>query len=47
MRKGVKTGGWCGVTYYCFVEFALNNPDYFYGIINRDFGLGIISKKNK
>lgn len=41
-----KKGGWCGVTYCCFVEFALNNPDYFYGVINRDYGLGIISKKN-
>ena len=41
-----KKGGWCGITYYCFVEFASNNPDYYYGIINRDFGLGIISKKN-
>jgi len=41
-----QTGGWCGVTYCCFVEFASNNPDYYYGIIKRDFGLGIISKQN-
>jgi len=36
---------WLGVTYYCFVEFAYNNPDYYYAVINKDCGLGIISKK--
>ena len=41
-----KYGAWCGVTYYCLIEFAYNNPNYYYGVINRDFGLGIISKKN-
>ena len=37
---------WVGVTYFCFVEFAYNNPEYFYGVINKDCGLGIISKKD-
>jgi hypothetical protein len=40
-----KPNEWCGVTYYCLVEFAYNNPDYYYGVINADFGLGVISKK--
>ena len=45
VSSNYKHGSWCGVTYYCFIEFAYNNPDYFYSVINRDFGLGIISKK--
>jgi len=40
------TGEWCGVTYGVFIEFAYNNPDWFYTILNTDFGLGIIRKKN-
>jgi hypothetical protein len=38
-------GPWCGVTYIAFVEFAYNNPDYYYIIINNDTGIGIASKK--
>ncbi len=37
-------GEWCGVTYVAFVEVAYNNPNLFYRIINKDYGLGIISK---
>ena len=40
-----KSGGWCGVTYVAFVEFAYNNPDWFYTILNNDTGIGIMSKK--
>ncbi len=38
-------GEWCGVTYLAFIEFAFQHSTMFYGIINRDYGLGIISKK--
>ncbi len=38
-------GSWCGETYISFVEFAYNNPDMFYTILNIDTGIGIISKK--
>jgi hypothetical protein len=34
---------WC--TYVAFIEIAYNNPEWYYTIINRDYGLGIISKK--
>lgn len=37
-------GEWCGVTYAAFMEIASHHPDWFYGIITRDYGLGIISK---
>lgn len=39
------TGEWCGVTYLTFVEIAYKNPNYYYGILNIDTGIGIISKK--
>ena len=38
-------GPWCGETYIAFVEFAYNNPNMFYTILNIDTGIGIISKK--
>jgi hypothetical protein len=38
-------GEWCGVTYAAFVEIAYNNQDWYYAIVNKDYGLGIISKK--
>lgn len=37
-------GEWCGVTYAAFIEIAYQHPEWYYGIINRDYGLGIISK---
>lgn len=40
-----KTGEWCGVTYSAFIEIAYNYPEWYYTIINTDYGLGIISKK--
>jgi hypothetical protein len=40
-----KVGEWCGVTYAAFIEFAYKNPEYYYSIIDNDYGLGIISKK--
>jgi hypothetical protein len=40
-----KKGWWCGVTYICFVELAYNNPQWFYGVINNDNGVGILSKQ--
>jgi len=36
---------WCGETYIAFVEFAYNNPNMYYSILNIDTGIGIISKK--
>ncbi len=41
-----KKGEWCGETYIAFVEFAYNNPTLFYGLLNIDTGIGIISRKN-
>jgi hypothetical protein len=38
-------GYWSGVTYICFIEVAMNNPDLFYAIIKNDNGIGIISKQ--
>jgi len=37
-------GEWCGVTYAAFVEIIYNNPNFYYAVINNDYGLGIISK---
>lgn len=37
-------GNWCGETYIAYVEFANKNPNLFYGILNIDTGIGIISK---
>jgi hypothetical protein len=39
-----KKENWCGETYIAFIDFAYNNPEYFYGLINIDTGIGIISK---
>jgi len=39
-------GNWSGETYIALVEFSYANPDLFYGILNIDTGIGIISKKN-
>ncbi len=39
-------GDWCGETYIAFVEFAYNNPDMFYTVLNIDTGIGIISKSH-
>lgn len=38
-------GKWCGETYISFVNFAYENPNLYYAIINTDTGIGIISKK--
>jgi bifunctional N-acetylglucosamine-1-phosphate-uridyltransferase/glucosamine-1-phosphate-acetyltransferase GlmU-like protein len=38
-------GHWCGETYISFVNFAYNNPNMFYTVLNIDTGIGIISKK--
>lgn len=35
---------WCGETYLAFIDFAYNNPQYFYGLMKIDTGIGIISK---
>lgn len=39
-------GAWCGETYVALVEFAYNNPTLYYGVLNVDTGIGIISKNN-
>ena len=38
-------GEWCGETYISFIEFAYNNPNMFYTVLNIDTGIGIMSKK--
>ena len=38
-------GSWCGETYISFIEYAYNNSNMFYTILNIDTGIGIISKK--
>jgi hypothetical protein len=38
-------GSWCGETYISFVNFAYNNPNLYYTVLNIDTGIGIISKK--
>ena len=37
-------GEWCGVTYAAFIENSYNNPNFYYAVIDNDYGLGIISK---
>jgi hypothetical protein len=37
-------GIWCGVTYAAFIENSYDNPDFYYAVINNDYGLGIMSK---
>jgi len=37
-------GGWNGETYIAFIEFAYHNPEWFYGLLKIDTGIGIISK---
>lgn len=39
-----KGGFWCGVTYAAFVEVAYKNPQWFYGVLDTDTGVGIVSK---
>jgi len=36
--------GWNGETYVAFIEFAYHNPEWFYGLLKIDTGIGIISK---
>lgn len=43
-HKNIK-GEWCGVTYAAFIEIAYDNPEWYYAVIYKDYGLGIISKK--
>ena len=38
-------GWWSGITYGCFIEFAYNNPQWFYSVLDIDTGIGILSKK--
>jgi hypothetical protein len=38
-------GKWCGVTYAAFIENAYENHDFYYAVINHDYGLGIMSKQ--
>jgi hypothetical protein len=35
---------WCGQTYIAFVELAYKNPNWYYGVLNIDTGIGILSK---
>ena len=39
-------GRWSGITYGCLVELAYNNQQWFYGVLDVDTGIAIISKKN-
>jgi hypothetical protein len=46
MARPIYTKGrWSGETYIAFIEFAYNHPNYYYGLINIDIGIGILSKK--
>jgi hypothetical protein len=45
-KKYIFAVPWSGETYIAFVEFAYNNPKLYYGLLNIDTGIGIISKKN-
>jgi hypothetical protein len=38
-------GPWSGETYIAFIEMAYNNPENYFCIINRDTGVGIMSKQ--
>jgi hypothetical protein len=38
------TGAWCGETYLALIEFASRNPHLYYGVLNVDTGIGIVSK---
>lgn len=38
-------GPWCGETYIAFIELAYNNPNWYYGVLNTDTGIGILCKK--
>ncbi len=38
-------GEWSGMTYLAFINFAYNNPNLYYALLNIDTGIGIISKK--
>jgi len=39
-----KTGDWCGETYVAFIDFAYHNDHLFYGLLQIDTGIGLISK---
>ena len=39
-------GNWCGHTFIAFIEFAYKNPHLYYGLINIDTGIGIVSTNN-
>ncbi len=38
-------GSWCGETYIAFIEFAYNNSNMYYTVLNVDTGIGIMSKQ--
>lgn len=42
--KTFKYGAWSGETYVALTELAYNNPGLYYGLINTDTGIGIVSK---
>jgi hypothetical protein len=37
-------GDWCGETYAAFIDFAYENPHFFYALLKIDTGIGMISK---
>jgi hypothetical protein len=39
-----KIGDWCGETYVAFIDFAYHNDHLFYGLLQIDTGIGLISK---
>jgi hypothetical protein len=42
-----KSGSWSGSTYAAFIKFAVKNQNLFYGVLETDTGIGIISKQKK
>lgn len=39
-----KPGPWCGLTYAAFIQFANQNPAWYYTVLDTDTGIGIMSK---
>lgn len=40
------SGVWSGMTYLSFIKLAHSYPAYFYGVLDTDTGIGILSKTN-
>ncbi len=43
-RSTFQAGGWCGVTYWAFIDFVLRRWDTGFVTVDTDFGCGVIYK---